>query len=93
MTETELLTELADKYYKVGIPTNAETSSIGQNIRSAEGIVWLAVPVYDVLDTTMERKIIYIYVQDKGLITEAAYYQGSVPESRTEIQSKLSISH
>lgn len=88
MTEQELLTELAGKYHKVGTPTNAENSPAGLAVRAAEGIAWLAVPVYDVLESTMERTLIYIYVQDRGLETEAAYYQGSVPETRTETAIK-----
>ena len=88
MTEQDLLDELSGKYHKIGTPYNAETSPQGLAIRSAESITWLCVPVYDVLDNTMERKNIFIYVEDRGLETESAYYQGTVPESRTELKVK-----
>ena len=86
MNKTELLAELAVKFYKVGTVANADPS--GQAVRQAEGVNWYLVGVYDRLDDTLERKNISIYVADEGKDTEQAFYAGTVPESRTEIANQ-----
>jgi hypothetical protein len=91
MNKSELLAELATKYYKVGVITNAETNPTGLSIRQTEGVNWYLVGVYDVLGDTMERKNVPIYVANEGTKDEQAFYSGTVPESKAEAKVRAEL--
>lgn len=74
MNEKQLLNELKTKYYKVGIPQNAEASEAGRAYRKAEEIEWFVVGVYEQSGNTLIRKNISYYVENKGAVTEKAFY-------------------
>ena len=74
MNEKQLLNELKTKYYKVGIPQNAEASEAGRAYRKAEEIEWFVVGVYERSGNTLIRKNISYYVENKGTVTEKAFY-------------------
>ena len=74
MNEKQLLSQLKTKYYKVGIPQNAEASEAGRAYRKAEEIEWFVVGVYEQSGNTLIRKNISYYVENKGAVTEKAFY-------------------
>lgn len=74
MNEKQLLSQLKTKYYKVGMPQNAEASEAGRAYRKAEGIEWFVVGVYEQSGNTLIRKNISYYVENKGAVTEKAFY-------------------
>lgn len=74
MTKAQLLTEIAGKFYKMGVVANAETSPEGLAIREAEGVNWYIVAVYEKQGNVLLRRNISIYVNDEGKATEAAFY-------------------
>ena len=74
MNEKQLLSQLKTKYYKVGMPRNAEASEAGRADRKAEGIEWFVVGVYEQSGNTLIRKNISYYVENKGAVTEKAFY-------------------
>ena len=88
MNEKQLLNELKTKYYKVGTPVNAESSEAGRTIRKAEGIEWFVVGVYEQSGNTLIRKNISYYVENKGAVTEKAFYaenKAPVADAKVEI--------
>lgn len=90
MNEKQLLNELKTKYYKIGIPRNAEASETGRAIRKAEGVEWFIVGVYDRSGASLIRKNISYYVENKGKVNEKAFYaenkpQAAQPETKEQV--------
>lgn len=90
MNEKQLLAELKTKYYRVGTPANAEASEAGRAIRRAEGIEWFVVGVYEQSGTALIRKNISYYVENKGAVTEKAFYaenKAPVADAKTPVET------
>ena len=101
MTKQELLVDLAKKFHKIGVITEAETNSVGQEIRKQEGIKWELVAVYERNEDVLIRRHISIYTENEGKSDERAFYgeklltektiTAPAPEStfRNEVNQKI----
>ena len=85
MNKVELLSELAAKFYKVGIVTDAEASVVGRELRAAEGVNWYLVGVYDKDGETLIRKNIPFYIEGEGTAEEQAFYADKVPAPKSAV--------
>lgn len=79
MNKSQILTELAAKFYRIGAITVADPSQAGQEVRQQEGINWYLVGVYEQSGNVLLRRNISIYVADEGLSTEQAFYAEREP--------------
>lgn len=79
MTKKELLDELRNKFYKVGVIEQAD-SGIGLTKRKEEGVMWYLVGVYEQRGEVLVRRQIPIYVENDGEQDEKAFYGEKMPE-------------
>ena len=80
MTKQQLLNELSEKFYKVGVIEEAEDSSVGKEIRKQEGVKWYLVGVYEQQGDVLIRRNIPIYVENEGKADEKAFYGEKMPQ-------------
>lgn len=80
MTKAELLTELANKFYKLGSVIEEEYSVTDQAYVIAENVRWYRAIVFDEHDDgRMQRRAISFFVEDEGGPAEAAFYKERLP--------------
>ncbi len=62
MTKKELITNLQNKFYKIGLVRGVEDN----DVRAKEGIQWFLIGVYENSDNVLIRRNISVYCEMKG---------------------------
>ena len=88
MNKAQLLDELRQKFYKVGVVEQAEGSSVGIDKRKEEGIKWYLVGVYEASGDVLIRRSVPIYVENEGKADERAFYGERMPQEHIIPQPK-----
>ena len=88
MDKNALLSEIAEKHYKLGRVAPVELSPADTAIREEEGIKWYLAGVYEKSDDRLIRKNISFYVEKEGEAEELSCYAEKIPAdtpSKTQI--------
>lgn len=79
MNKAELLSQLNQKFIKVGTVEEAYVNAEDKAIREAEGVKFYKVAVYAQTGETGVRRVVYFYVKDEGQPSEDAFFHESEP--------------
>lgn len=80
MNKQELISELSNKFYKVGRVALVDLSPTDQAIRDEEGVKWYIAGVYEKSGDRLIRKNISFYVEAEGTAEESALYTEKLPD-------------